>query len=69
VDLWINGNGVDSYLDDDGNVCADLVREDAKLLVSERPGLSKYAPAVDPTQGLGSTTKAAQPTFADLLKD
>jgi hypothetical protein len=61
---------VSSYLDDSGNVDIHRVREDAKLLVSERPGLAKHASAVDPSQGAGNTPpKAATPSWSVLLKD
>ena len=67
VDLWLNGNRVEAYLDDAGNVDAERVREDAKLLVTERPGLRKLSPAVDPTQGQGGNPGKSTPTFSDLL--
>lgn len=69
VDFWLSGNAVSSYLDDSGNVDIHRVREDAKLLVSERPGLSKYPPAIDPSQGAGSNPGKAKATFQALLKD
>jgi hypothetical protein len=68
-DFWIHGNDVNSYLIDGSLVDAERVREDAALLIAERPGLSKNRPAIDPTQGLGGNPpKAAEPTFSDLFK-
>jgi hypothetical protein len=67
-DLWISGNDVASYLNDAGEVDIDRVREDARILIQERPGLGKYQPAVDMTQGHVGNPGKGTPTFADLLK-
>lgn len=70
VDFWLSGNDVNAYLTDDGLVDAERVREDAKLLVTERPGLRRPQPAVDHSQGSGYVTPGkAQPSWSDLLKD
>ncbi|MFD6895067.1 hypothetical protein ACFWB0_11040 [Rhodococcus sp. NPDC060086] len=61
ADLFVNGNDLTSYLTEDGFVDSDRVREDSQLLLGERPGLRKNAPAIDPTQGLGGF-KPKQPT-------
>jgi hypothetical protein len=68
VDLWMNGNDVAAYLDDDGNVDVERVREDAQLLVTERPGLRKPSAASDPTQGRGGNPGKASPTWDALLQ-
>jgi hypothetical protein len=68
VDFWLSSNSVADYVDPEtGLVDIERVREDAKLLVSERPGLSKYLPAVDPTQGTGGGTGKATPSWGALL--
>jgi hypothetical protein len=70
ADLWINGNGVAEYLDEDGNVDLERVRDDVKILVSERPGLRKMVRATDPSQG-GDGNSAfvkTEPKFSDLFK-
>jgi hypothetical protein len=69
VDFWLSGNDVSSYLDDNGNVDIHRVREDAKLLVSERPGLSKNRPAIDHSQGLGGGNGKPALGWSALLKD
>ena len=67
-DFWLtSGNDVSAYIGEDGNVDVERVREDAKILVAERPGLRKLSPAYDRTQGHGSHARPT-PTFADLLK-
>ena len=68
MELWLNGNDVSAYLDDDGNVDVERVREDAKLLVTERPGLWKPSAATDPTQGHGGNPGKATPSWNALLK-
>jgi hypothetical protein len=68
VDLWLNGNDASSYLTDGCLVDAERVREDAALLLTERPGLRKLSPAYDHTQGMGSGIGKPAPTFSDLLK-
>jgi hypothetical protein len=67
-DIWLSGNQADDYIGEGGYVDAERVHEDAKLLVSERPGLRKSQSAVDPSQGHGgSTPSRPTPTFGDLL--
>ena len=70
VDFWLSGNDASSYINEDtGLVDVERVREDAKILVSERPGLAKYSPAYDPTQGSGNVTPGKSgPTWDTLLK-
>ena len=69
-DFWLtSGNDVSAYIGEDGNVDVERVREDAKLLVSERPGLRKLDPAIDRSQGSGNVAPGkSAPTFGDLLK-
>jgi hypothetical protein len=67
-DLFINGNDVSAYITEGCLVDAERVRADAKLLLTERPGLAKNQPAFDPTQGTGGGTKAATPSWDALLK-
>ena len=70
VDFWLSNNQTTDYVDPDtGLVDVERVREDAKLLVTERPGLAKYSPAYDPTQGSGNVTPGkSRPTWDALLK-
>lgn len=69
ADLFVNGNSTESYLTESGEIDADRVREDAQLLLTERPGLRRQSPAFDPTQGHGGNAPdKGKPTFADLLK-
>ncbi|MBS1690764.1 MAG: hypothetical protein JST91_00835 [Actinobacteria bacterium] len=52
--LGISGNSLDAYINEEtGEVDADRVREDARILLADRPGLRKNAAAFDPSQGLG----------------
>ncbi len=70
-DFWLSGNGIEDYLDESGSVDPDRVAADTAVILTERPGLSKYVtPAnYDPSQGLGGTPRvAAEPTFADLFR-
>lgn len=61
--LTMSGNELAAYLDDEtGAVDAERIREDARLLLEERPGLGKHAPAFDPTQGTGGPPKPKPPT-------
>jgi len=70
VDFWLSNNQTSDYVDPDtGLVDADRVREDAKILLTERPGLRKLSPAVDRSQGSGNVAPGkSAPTFGDLLK-
>ena len=69
VDFWLSNNQTTDYVDPDtGLVDADRVREDAKLLVTERPGLRKPSPAYDRTQGFGGAPGKQAPSWGALLK-
>ena len=71
TDLFdMTGNAVDSYLTESGDVDADRVREDARLLLEERPRLGKLDPPVDTSQGSqnGAPGKR-EPHWGALLKD
>ena len=70
-DLFVNGNDVSAYLTDEGEIDAELVAEDAQLLLSERPGLRRNSPVFDPSQGTGGApwAKRGPSSWADLLKD
>jgi hypothetical protein len=72
ADLFsLSGNELADYLTESGDVDADKVAADVAALLAERPGLRKFTPGYDPSQGLGGKPpKAAQaePSFADLFK-
>ncbi|PQE02565.1 hypothetical protein CYL16_03315 [Mycobacterium sp. EPG1] len=69
-DFWLlSGNDVDAYLDDQGNVDYERVREDARLLLEERPLLGKRSLAVDHSQGRGNGIGNREPTWSALLTD
>jgi hypothetical protein len=70
-DFWLSENDLSAYLNDQGHVDYDRVREDARLLVTERPGLQKpkFTAGYDPTQGYGGRTDPKrEPTLVDLFK-
>ncbi|SUA04014.1 Uncharacterised protein [Mycolicibacterium fortuitum] len=62
-----SGNGIADYLDENGNVDPDKVEADARVIVSERPGLAPRVWATDPTQGAGGPPPGRLPTMADLI--
>lgn len=69
--LGITGNELAAYVNEStGTVDADRIREDARVLIQERPGLSRHVPAFDPTQGTGGPPKAteAAPSWESLFK-
>ena len=69
ADFWLSDNSVADYVDaDTGLVDVERVREDARLLVTERPGLRKPSAATDPTQGHGSNPRKAEPSWDALLQ-
>lgn len=51
----LSGNGVQDYLGGDGEVDTEKVKADVAAILQERPGLSKKAPAYDPSQGTGGS--------------
>jgi hypothetical protein len=65
--LTLSGNALADYLNESGDIDPDKVRADAQVILAERPGLRPNAPAIDPTQGTGGGTKAAEPTWSALL--
>lgn len=70
ADFWLSDNEVSAYLTEDGEVDAELVAEDARLLISERPRLGKRSPAFDPTQGHGGNGQPKrEPSWGALLGD
>lgn len=67
--LGISGNELSAYLDQEtGEIDVDRIRADARVLIEERPGLSKHTGAFDPSQGLGgSTPKTSTPTWGSVF--
>jgi hypothetical protein len=64
----LSGNDLADYLTESGDVDAEKVAADVAEILAERPGLRKAAPAFDPSQGRGGTSrKAAEPTWGALL--
>lgn len=62
----LTGTSADDYLDDDGLVDAEKVRQAVDEILRKRPGLTRRDPAVDGLQGVwGDTT--AQPSWSGLL--
>jgi hypothetical protein len=66
--LTLSGNELSDYLTPEGELDADKVHADAQVILAERPGLRPNAAAIDPTQGMGGGTKAAEPTWGEYLK-
>ncbi|GAB4678010.1 hypothetical protein [Mycobacterium timonense] len=67
--LTLSGKSLADFLDENGELDAELVTETANELLGTRPGLRPHARPVDPSQGTGNARPTkAQPTFADLLK-
>lgn len=60
ADLWLDDDGLDGLLDDDGNIDRDAVAARQAAVLEGRPGLSnkRPAPRPDPSQGArgGATT-------------
>jgi hypothetical protein len=69
-DIFMSGNDVSAFLNDEGHIDYDRVREDAQILLSERPGLRKLTPGYDPSQGFGGKppAKGGPASWADLFK-
>lgn len=66
--LDISGNDVGAYLDENGDIDIDRIREDVELLLQERPGLSRHWGAFDPSQGTGgSQSKAHTPSWGSMF--
>lgn len=55
-DIFMAGADVSEFLNDEGGIDYDRVRASSRELAKDRPGLSKNAPAFDPTQGIGGHT-------------
>ncbi|KLI04075.1 MULTISPECIES: hypothetical protein [Mycolicibacterium] len=70
-DLFLNGNDVASYVDEEtGEVDAERVAEDARLLISERPRLGKPPRGFDPSQGTGGRPQPKpEISFATMIFD
>lgn len=69
--LSMSGNELTAYLNEEtGEVDADRIRTDALILLEERPGLGKHAPAFDPTQGTGGNAPGKPSiSWSELLKN
>jgi hypothetical protein len=69
ADLFsLSGNDVANYLTEDGDVDAVKVAADFAAILAERPGMRKFTPGYDPSQGLGGRPPKGQPSFSDLIK-
>lgn len=70
ADFWLSENSVADYLTEAGEVDADRVAEDVRLLISERPRLGKHSGAFDPSQGLGinAPVKAGPRSLGEILR-
>lgn len=49
----LSGNDLADYLTDSGEVDPEKVSADVSVILTERPGLRKQSPALDPSQGSG----------------
>jgi len=69
-DLWVIGlNTVEDLLSEEtGQPDPEKVDAAVKAITATRPGLSKYARAVDMTQGMHSQGNGT-PSWSDLLRD
>lgn len=65
--LTLSGKSLADFLGEDGELDNDLVLDTANDLLGSRPGLRPNAPAVDPSQGLGSRS-APQLSFSGLFR-
>ncbi|GAB7068863.1 hypothetical protein H7J06_05465 [Mycobacterium hodleri] len=65
----LSGNEVADYLTDSGEVDTEKVAADVAAVLAERPGLRRFTPGYDPSQGTGGRVPLQrEPTLADLLK-
>lgn len=68
--LTLSGKTLADFLDDNGDVGAELVSEAAADVLAARPGLRPNARAVDPSQGIGNDRPARpKPSFVDLFRN
>ena len=66
--MFLADGDVSRFLTDDGSIDYDLVREEAKAVLAERPGLRRNSPAFDPSQGHGGEPKVVEkPSWGVLL--
>lgn len=64
----LSGNRLEDYLTDDGEIDPDRVSADVTAILTERPGLKKTSPALDPSLGTGGSVGKRSPSFSDLFQ-
>ncbi|MBB2992144.1 hypothetical protein FHR72_003640 [Mycolicibacterium iranicum] len=68
--LALTGKSLAEFLDESGELDAELVAEAAAELLNSRPGLRRHASAFDPTQGTGGSGRPKrEPSWGALLGD
>lgn len=69
ADLFtLTGKSVRDFVGEDGEVDGELILQAANEILGTRPGLSRHAPATDPSQGSSSPRpKPKQPSWGALL--
>ncbi|ORB67686.1 hypothetical protein [Mycolicibacterium tusciae] len=66
----LSGNELADYLTEDGDVDVEKVAADVAAILAERPGLRKFTPGYDPSQGTGGRPQTKrEPSWGALLKD
>jgi hypothetical protein len=67
--LTLSGKSVRDFLDESGEVDAELVQDAVDDILGTRPGLRPRQRAVDPTQGMGNDRPAkGSLTWGDLFR-
>lgn len=66
--LTLGGVTIKDLLDDDGEVDPEKVDAVVREILGTRPGLAKYSPLFDPTQGLSGGNGKPKPSWGALLK-
>ena len=66
--LTLSGKSLVDFLDEDGELDAELITETANEILGSRPGLRPTQRLTDPTQGLGNDNPGkGKPAWADLF--
>ncbi|MGQ9348814.1 hypothetical protein [Mycolicibacterium gilvum] len=68
-DIGLSGKELSEYLTPEGWVDRKAVEEAAHAVIESRPGLSRHAPATDPSQGTGSPRQKPRPqaSWANII--
>lgn len=66
--LTLSGKAMADFLDESGELDAELITGTARELLGSRPGLGLTSPAFDPTQGHSGNPGKGSPTWSNLLK-